>query len=848
MKGVLRCLVFAVATVGCGLAVNVTVGVVNLGSAFQSFDQALRAIQESQEFPETVQINIVEKSLDVKSASLPALSAEVANFRDEEVCATVVLDCWDDHCPDSSFILRALPQPIIRVGPPVNKNHYELVNVNTLDIVPSANQLAMALQQTIENFGWRSLTIFYHKTGGYHEVAEEVMSLMSQSDTFYRMAEIADSEEDSAHLEQLEVFLRSSKNRKEKHFLLIADSETTNKVLHQAHGHLMLDPRHHWILSNLEVSELELFEYRNTGVHLTVFKLWTRWHLNFMFEDAFQRTRQVYTLQNTLAFDAASVVSHAARITAEQQDVCHGIRTAVPEVRFNGSTGEVAFGPEGTRLDLSLEIMELSSDGRPAHVGHWQEGFGVSLEEWANFTHEQSADPILGGRHLKLLGRLKNPWLVMKEGASCKFGVVCPRKNFAGFFPDLMDHLQKRLGFTWEMNLTKLSIGDKVKDEWDGLTGALINKKADTVLYGATTRSKRTEVLEYSFPLAHQGYYIIIKRADTTLNIMDVAGIFEFLAPFDNLVWAAIGAAVVAVSVSLFFINILDPFEWRGLAQRGLVEEDEGKNLNLVQSLWFTYGCLVGQGGENLPKSIAGRVVAGTWWFFILVTVASYTANLAAFLGRANKIYAIHTLEQLVADRTMAYGTYKSYTLLDFVQNTTLSPYREMGKYIEDNADTAILDTKEEGLRRAAEGNYAFIAGANFRYLLQNEWCNLTLASEPFFKSMIALPFLAGSPYIEPINRALMAMQDEGVLDSLRLKHLEKSGKCMTHQQQDGVLRINNFKGVFIVLLLGITAGAIVGLFECFGHQGRKLTKKALNKSCPKTENAEANITIGSET
>ncbi|XP_066274398.1 glutamate receptor ionotropic, kainate 2-like isoform X2 [Branchiostoma lanceolatum] len=823
MKGVLRYVVVA-AVMRWALAVNVTIGVVNLGKAFPGFEQALSSIQGSEDFPENVQINKVEKSLNVKRDSLPALSAEVANFRDQEVCATVVLDCWDDHCPDSSFILRALPPPIIRVGPPVNKHHASLASVNTLEITPSANEMALMIQQTIEKFGWRSLTIFYQGAGGYHEVSEELMSLMSQSDTFYRMAEIPSDE--SAREEQLEIFLRSSKNRKEKRFLLIADADVTNEVLHHAHGHLMLDPRHHWIVSNLEVNRLELNEYRNTGVHLTVFQLRTHGTANFMFDDAFRGANQNYGFQGTLAFDAALVVSHAAMISAGERDVCNGTRTAVPKIWLNGSTGTVAFGPEGTRKDISFEIMELSSEGRPATVGHWQEGGGVFLEPWTRLTHKQSADPILGGRELKVLGRLKRPWLVLKDGATCEFGKVCHRKNFEGFFPEIMDHLKKRLGFTWVMTLTKEKIGEKVNGEWGGLTGKLINKKADTVLYGATTRSRRTEVLEYTFPIAHQGYYIIIQRPDSSLNIMDVAGLFEFLAPFDIWVWAAIGAGLLAVTVSLFVINCFNPFEWYQLAKRGVVDKEEGNHFNLVQSAWFTYGCLVGQGGENLPKSTAGRVVAGTWWFFVLVTVASYTANLAAFLGRANRVYAVQTPEQLVADRLMPYGTYEGYTLLKFLKNTTLPPFRAMGKYIEEHSDTAILKSKDEGLRRASEGNFAFIGDPNFGYVLQNKWCNLTLGSAPFFKSMIALPFPAGSPFIEPINRALMELQDEGIMDNLRSKWLEKTGKCMKHTQSDGVLRINNFKGVFIVLLLGITAGAIVGLFECFGHQCRKCIKK----------------------
>ena len=41
---------------------------------------------------------------------------------------------------------------------------------------------------------------------------------------------------------------------------------------------------------------------------------------------------------------------------------------------------------------------------------------------------------------------------------------------------------------------------------------------------------------------------------------------------------------------------------------------------------------LTPEGGGETPKNLSGRLVAATWWLFGFIIIASYTANLAAFL------------------------------------------------------------------------------------------------------------------------------------------------------------------------------------------------------------------------
>jgi len=33
-----------------------------------------------------------------------------------------------------------------------------------------------------------------------------------------------------------------------------------------------------------------------------------------------------------------------------------------------------------------------------------------------------------------------------------------------------------------------------------------------------------------------------------------------------------------------------------------------------------------------MPKALSTRIVGGIWWFFTLIIISSYTANLAAFM------------------------------------------------------------------------------------------------------------------------------------------------------------------------------------------------------------------------
>lgn len=61
------------------------------------------------------------------------------------------------------------------------------------------------------------------------------------------------------------------------------------------------------------------------------------------------------------------------------------------------------------------------------------------------------------------------------------------------------------------------------------------------------------------------------------------------------------------------------------------------------------------------------RMLAGVWWFFCLIIIASYTANLTAFLATENPVELFKDLQSLYDNKHgVKYGAKKDGATLRF--------------------------------------------------------------------------------------------------------------------------------------------------------------------------------------
>lgn len=56
------------------------------------------------------------------------------------------------------------------------------------------------------------------------------------------------------------------------------------------------------------------------------------------------------------------------------------------------------------------------------------------------------------------------------------------------------------------------------------------------------------------------------------------------------------------------------------------------REFSLKESFWFALTSFTPQGGGEAPKALSGRTLVAAYWLFVVLMLATFTANLAAFL------------------------------------------------------------------------------------------------------------------------------------------------------------------------------------------------------------------------
>ena len=78
-------------------------------------------------------------------------------------------------------------------------------------------------------------------------------------------------------------------------------------------------------------------------------------------------------------------------------------------------------------------------------------------------------------------------------------------------------------------------------------------------------------------------------------------------------------------------------------------------------------------------RSMSGRIVGSVWWFFTLIIISSYTANLAAFLTVERMQSPIESADDLAKQTEIKYGTIASGSTRDFFRVIILTILHNQG-------------------------------------------------------------------------------------------------------------------------------------------------------------------------
>ncbi|XP_054008574.1 glutamate [NMDA] receptor subunit 1 isoform X2 [Hylaeus anthracinus] len=519
-----------------------------------------------------------------------------------------------------------------------------------------------------------------------------------------------------------------------------------------------------------------------------------------------------------------------------------------------GATGRVAFDDNGDRIFAEYDIINIKENGERVSVGQYfypTNGTKMKLsvnESNITWPGRVSAKPegFMIPTHLKVLTIEEKPFVYVREitdGEPClPEEILCPHFNATehdttrtfcckGYCMDLLKELSKTINFTYSLALSpdgqfgsyvikNSSVGGK--KEWTGLIGELVNETADMIVAPLTINPERAEFIEFSKPFKYQGITILEKKPSRSSTLV------SFLQPFSNTLWILVMVSVHVVALVLYLLDRFSPFGRFKLANTDGTEEDA---LNLSSAVWFAWGVLLNSGiGEGTPRSFSARVLGMVWAGFAMIIVASYTANLAAFLvleRPKTKLTGINDARLRNTMENLTCATVKGSSVdMYFRRQVELSNmYRTMEANNYDTAEDAIRDIKIGKLM-------AFIWDSSRLEFEAAQDCELVTAGELFGRSGYGIGLQKGSLWADAVTLAILDFHESGFMEDLD-KHWILQGnvqQCEQFEKMPNTLGLKNMAGVFIVVGVGIIGGIGLIIIEVAykKHQIRKQKKMEL--------------------
>lgn len=103
-------------------------------------------------------------------------------------------------------------------------------------------------------------------------------------------------------------------------------------------------------------------------------------------------------------------------------------------------------------------------------------------------------------------------------------------------------------------------------------------------------------------------------------------------------------------------------------------------------------------------------MVAGMWWFFTLIMISSYTANLAAFLTVERMDSPIESAEDLAKQTKIKYGALGGGSTASFFRDSNFSTYQRMWSFMESARPSVFTNGNLEGVDRVTKAKGSCVA------------------------------------------------------------------------------------------------------------------------------------------
>ncbi|XP_015783422.1 glutamate receptor ionotropic, kainate 2 [Tetranychus urticae] len=634
-----------------------------------------------------------------------------------------------------------------------------------------------------------------------------------------------------------------------KNLIVDVPRENIHEVLRHAQQVDMLSEYHDYIFTSLDLQTVDLEDFQYAGTNISSFCLIDRsstdfkeiireWQssvpvtrTNWLEEDPFisrASLLQNFTTEVALMYDSVKLLAKALHdldrsktinmnaLSCENEEPWqYGITLTnyMRMITVRGLTGDIKFDRNGLRTDVRLKLIELTNEGLK-EVGEWTSEKRVQFIGNYSKTMEEILKATLKNKTLVVTTFPGRPYTMFVEDYEKKG--LTGNDRFEGYCIDLMNEIAKRLQFKYVIRLVEdRAYGRRnEKGEWNGMIRELIDGKADIAVADLTITYERESAVDFTMPFMNLGIGILFRKPKK-----EPPRLFSFMSPLAIEVWIYLLTAFLGVTLFLFVIARFSPYEWINPHPCIKTPEDLENNFTMKNTLWFTIGCLMQQGCDVMPRALSTRVLAASWWFFILILVSSYTANLAAFLTVERMVNPIESVEDLAKQTKIHYGCLMSGSTQAFFKNSNFSTYARMWSFMESTRPSVFVESNDKGVERVKKGDYAYLMeSTSIEYIVERE-CDLYQVGGLLDSKGYGIATPPDSPYRGIISDTILALQEKGILQAIKEKwwSQKKCGPKDGTQKAAGAaseLGLANVGGVFVVLAIGSVCAVIICIFE----------------------------------
>ncbi|KAM4567436.1 glutamate receptor ionotropic, kainate 3 isoform 2-T2 [Fundulus diaphanus] len=736
-------------------------------------------------------------------------------------------------------ICNALEVPHIQV----RWKHHPMDNRDTFyaNLYPDYSSLSYAILDLVQYLKWKTATVVYDDSTGLIRLQELIMA-PSRYNIRLKIRQLPLDSEDTRPL------LKEMKRSREFRIIFDCSHQMAAQILKQAQTMGMMTEYYHYIFTTLDLMAINLEPYRFCGVNMTGFRILNvdnpqvgsiveKWSMERQIPPKPDSglLEGIMTTDAALTYDAVHIVSvsyqHAPQMTVNSLQ-CHRHKpwrfggrfmSFIKESHWDGLTGRLSFNKTtGLRTDFDLDIVSLKEDGLEK-VGKWSASGGLNITEVPKRKGMNITDS-LANRSLVISTILEEPYVMLKKSDKALVG----NDRFEGFCIDLLKELAKILGFTYEIRLVPDgkygSLDDK--GQWNGMIRELIEHRADLAVAPLTITYMREKVVDFSKPFLNTGISILYRRPNATNN-----GFFSFLNPMTPDIWVYILLAYLGVSCVLFVIARFSPYEWYDAHPCNPGSDVVENNFTLLNSFWFGVGSLMQQGSELMPKALSTRIIGGIWWFFTLIIISSYTANLAAFLTVERMDSSVDSADDIAKQTKIEYGVVKDGATMAFFKKSKVSTFEKMWAFMSSRPRTSLVKSVEDGVQRVLKSDYALITESTTIDYITRRNCNLTRVGGIIDSKGYGIGTPLGSPYRDKISIAILSILEDGLLHILKEKWWSGSSCLDEERRETGPMGIQNLGGIFIVLASGLVLSVFVAIAE-FIYKLRKTAEREQRSLC----------------